>query len=100
MKHHEASITFHQETWHQACLVFMLLTLKKAKNLFSALRYLSKNFIYYIALERLHIVTHSYTASFSIKMKLITFFISKTKQIYAKTLTVPKNTFKIKAILP
>ena len=39
MKGHEASITFHQETWHQACLVFMLLALKKttAKNLFSAL---------------------------------------------------------------
>ena len=33
-------------------------------------------------------------------MKLTTFFISKTKQIYAKTLTVPESTFKIKAILP
>ena len=32
-------------------------------------------------------------------MKL-TFLISKTKQIYAKTLTFPKNTFKIKAMLP
>ena len=32
-------------------------------------------------------------------MKL-TFFISKTKQIYAKKLTVPENTFKIKAMLP
>ena len=30
MNRHEASITFHQETWHQACLVFMLLALKKA----------------------------------------------------------------------
>ena len=30
MKGHEASITFHQKSWHQACLVFMLLTLKKA----------------------------------------------------------------------
>ena len=29
MKGHEAGITFHQETWHQACLVFMLLALKK-----------------------------------------------------------------------
>ena len=29
MKGHEASITFHQETWHQACVVFMLLALKK-----------------------------------------------------------------------
>ena len=28
MKGHGASITFHQETWHQACLVFMLLALK------------------------------------------------------------------------
>ena len=30
MKSHEASITFHQKTWHQACLVFMLLALKVA----------------------------------------------------------------------
>ena len=30
MKGHEASITFHQETWHQACLVSMLLALKVA----------------------------------------------------------------------
>ena len=30
MKGHEASITFHQETWQQTCLVFMLLALKKA----------------------------------------------------------------------
>ena len=29
MKGHEASITFHQKTWHQACLVFMLFALKK-----------------------------------------------------------------------
>ena len=33
-------------------------------------------------------------------MKLTTFFISKTKQIYAKALTVSENTFKIKAMLP
>ena len=32
-------------------------------------------------------------------MKLA-FFISKTKQIYAKTLTVPGSTFQIKAMLP
>ena len=30
-------------------------------------------------------------------MKLTTFFISKTKQIYAKTLTVPASAFEIKA---
>ena len=30
MKGHEVSITFHEETWHQVCLVFMLLALKKA----------------------------------------------------------------------
>ena len=30
MKGDEARITFHQETWHQACLVFMLLGPKKA----------------------------------------------------------------------
>ena len=29
MKGHQARITFHQEKWHQACLVFMLLALKK-----------------------------------------------------------------------
>ena len=33
-------------------------------------------------------------------MKIATFFISKNKQIYAKILTVPENTFKIKAMLP
>ena len=33
-------------------------------------------------------------------MKLTTFFISKTKQIYAKILTVSESTFKIKAMLP
>ena len=33
-------------------------------------------------------------------MKLTTFFISKTKQIYVKILPVPKSTFKIKVMLP
>ena len=34
-------------------------------------------------------------------MKLKTFFfVSKTKQIYAKILTVAKSAFKIKAMLP
>ena len=33
-------------------------------------------------------------------MKQTIFFISKTKQIYAKTLTVPEITSKIKAMLP
>ena len=33
-------------------------------------------------------------------MKLTTIFIVKTKQIYAKILTVPESTFKIKAMLP
>ena len=28
MKGHEASVTFHQKTWYQSCLVFMLLGLK------------------------------------------------------------------------
>ena len=32
-------------------------------------------------------------------MKQTIFFISKTKQIYAKTSTVSENTFKIKALL-
>ena len=29
MKDHEISVTFYQETWHQACLVFILWALKK-----------------------------------------------------------------------
>ena len=33
-------------------------------------------------------------------MRLTTFFVSKTKQIYAKTLVVPQITFKIRAMLP
>ena len=33
-------------------------------------------------------------------MKLTTFFISNTKQIQAKSLTVSDSTFKIKAMLP
>ena len=33
-------------------------------------------------------------------MKLTIFFISQTKHIYAKTLTVPKTKFRIKAMLP
>ena len=33
-------------------------------------------------------------------MKQATFFISKTKQIYAKTLAVPESTLKIKVMLP
>ena len=33
-------------------------------------------------------------------MKLTTFFISETKQIYAKALTVHESTFKVKAMLP
>ena len=33
-------------------------------------------------------------------MKLTKFFISKTKQIYAITLTVPESAFEINAMLP
>ena len=33
-------------------------------------------------------------------MKLTSYFISKTKQIYAKTLTVLESTFKMRAKLP
>ena len=33
-------------------------------------------------------------------MKLITFFISRTKQIYAKTLTVSESAFKMKVMSP
>ena len=32
-------------------------------------------------------------------MKLTIFFISKTKQFYAKTLTVPESAFETKAML-
>ena len=33
-------------------------------------------------------------------MKLVTFFISRTKQMYTKTLAVSESTFKIKAMSP
>ena len=33
-------------------------------------------------------------------MELITFFISRTKQIYAKTLAISESKFKIKAMSP
>ena len=33
-------------------------------------------------------------------MKLTTFYISETKQKYAKTLTVPESMFRIKVMLP
>ena len=33
-------------------------------------------------------------------MKLTTFFISETKQNYAKTITVPESMFRIKVMLP
>ena len=33
-------------------------------------------------------------------MKLATFFISRTKQIYSKTLTVSESAFKMKATSP
>ena len=59
------------------------------KNLFSTLWCLSKNLIdsiiCAITVERFQIVTH-----------ITTFFTSRTKQIYAKTLTVFESTFKIK----
>ena len=32
-------------------------------------------------------------------MKLTTFYVSKTKQIYSKTLTVSERAFKIKTII-
>ena len=109
MKSYEAEITFHQETWHQICLSVMLLALQKAtaKSYFLHIDIWLKTLLYYIirtiALERFHIVTHSYVVSFSIRMllmKLTTFFVSKTKQIYTKTLTVPESAFEIKAMLP
>ena len=94
MKGHEARITFHHEPWHQAFLVWMLLALEKATAKTSTLWY----FIPAIVLELFHLVTHSYAASFSIK-KHIFMKLTKTKQIYALTLTVPKSAFEIKTIL-
>ena len=100
----EAHITFHQETWHQACLVFMLLALKKGhhKSLFNTLRYLSKNFTHYFirltTMKRFRIATYSHAASFLIKTnfyEINNLFYSKIKQ----TLTVHKSTFEIKAML-
>ena len=67
MKGHKTSITFYQEAWHHACLVFMLTVLKKT----TALRHLSKNVIDYIIRantpEQSCIITRSYAASFSIE---------------------------------
>ena len=102
MKGQEVSITLYQETYDRACVVSMLLAIKKAiKKLFSAPWYLSKNFIchFITTLKRFHVVIHSYTASFSIRpcfYELTSFFISRTKQIYAKTLTFSESAFKLK----
>ena len=53
-----------------------------------------------ITLQCFHIVMHCCAGSFSIKVhiKLTIFFISKTKQICAETLTVSESTFKLKAM--
>ena len=50
-------------------------------------------------MERFHIVKNSYVALLSIKTRFYE-TISKTKQIYAKNITVPESAFKIKAMLP
>ena len=50
-----------------------------------------------IALERFHIVAHSYAASFSKKrvfMKLLTFFCQKLNRFTQKILIVPESAFK------
>ena len=102
MKGQEVSITLYQETYDRAWVVSMLLAIKKAiKKLFSAPWYLSKNFIchFITTLKRFHVVIHGYTASFSIRScfyELTSFFISRTKQIYAKTLTFSESAFKLK----
>ena len=106
-KGHATSITFHQKTQHQACLVFKLITFKRPKTYFLQ---------YYISVETLQtpsyvlshwdvsiqlcIVTQPRFQQTRIFMKLATFFILKTKQIYAKTFTVFRSTLKIKAISP
>ena len=86
MKGHETNFIFHQKTRHQACLIFMPFQFKKTtkKNLFSTLWYLSKSFICYIiraiTLKQVHIVTHSYTASFSIR---ICFYETNKKNFFS-----------------
>ena len=58
------------------------------------------------AIKTLYTVLHYTFYSFGafplscIFMKLATFLISKTKQIYAKAWTVPESSFEIKAMLP
>ena len=78
MKGYKAHITFHQETWYLACLVFMLLALKKATAkpyiLHYDIRVKNLYIIIYVLLhcyytERFHKVTHNYAASFSIKTR-------------------------------
>ena len=74
---HETSITFHRKTWHGACLVFMLSSLKKATTKIYFLYYdirvktLKVKSIYHIiraiTLGYFHIVMDSYVASFLIK---------------------------------
>ena len=55
MKGHEASITFYQETWCQACLIFMRLAHKKATAKTYFLHYdICKNFIYTTLYVLLH----------------------------------------------
>ena len=88
---HEASIAFDQKTWHQACLVFMSSALKKTttKTYFLCYEILVKTLctVSYVLLHwnisiQLRIVTRSRFQLTRVVMKLTTFFISRTKQIY------------------
>ena len=84
MKGHEKSITYHQKTWHQACLVFMLSAIKKttAKNYFLNWN-MSKNILHYTCYYS-ESFPHFCAASFSLE------------PCFTLKLTVSESTFKIK----
>ena len=101
LKGNRATFTFQQKAWYESCLVFLLLAFKvvTAKKLFSFLWYLRKNSLYYI----LFAITLNRFHSLNVWLRSLVsntnaFFISRTKYIYAKILTLFKTTFKIKAM--
>ena len=107
MKGCETSINFHKKTWHQTCHVFMLFMLLAHNKVTTTKTY----FLYHGILVNTNILHYmcyytvmfpcSNTALFQSKrifMKLTNFFVSRTKQIYAKTLTVSESTFKVKRV--
>ena len=101
LKGNRATFTFQQKAWYESCLVFLLLAFKvvTAKKLFSFLWYLRKNSLYYI----LFAITLNRFHSLNVWLRSLVFntnafFISRTKHIYAKILTLFETTLNIKAM--